>query len=93
VISGIVEDNYYNLMVFDADAEVLADWISENTGKVEIITKEQADALGQSIVPLDTERVEKSMEGEKEKVYIAGSFDAENPGALWIFVEERDILV
>lgn len=88
VMSGEVEGTYYNIMVMDGDAGKINAWLAENPGKVQEATKEQCDALGQTIVPPGTEREEEDMENpEVKKVYVAGEFDTDHPENLWTLKE------
>ena len=53
-----------------------------------MISKEQANQLGQAIVPPGTERVEDMRIGEGEPVtYVATEFDVDNPENLWVVKE------
>ena len=83
VASGFVGENFHNLCVMDGDSNAITQWVSENSSKVEILTKEQTDNLGQSLTPVGTERIEKDMITGIETTYIAGVFDSENPQNLW----------
>jgi len=87
-MSGYVEDTFYNIMVMEGDAAKISAWLAENVGKVQEATKEQCDALGQTIVPPGTEREEEDMENpEVKKVYVAGEFDTDHPENLWTLKE------
>ncbi len=82
-ISGMIDGIYYNLMIMDGDEAKINKWVNENTGKVQIITKEQANQLGQTLVPPGTEIVrDDDLEGESV-TYVAGEFDVDNPDQLW----------
>jgi hypothetical protein len=82
-ISGTINGDYYNLMVMDGDESNINNWVSDNNDKVTIITKEQADTLGQQIVPPNTERTVINIMDNTEKTYRSGYFDVDNPDNLW----------
>jgi len=84
-ICGTHEDMYYNLMVMEGDENLIKQWVNENTGKVEIITKDQANQLGQLLVPPGTERTGITRWEQEEPVtYIATKFDVDHPENLWV---------
>jgi hypothetical protein len=87
-ISGVYEDVFYNLMIMEGDEGLINQWVNGNSGKVQVISKEQANQLGQAIVPPGTERVEDMRIGEGEPVtYVATEFDVDNPENLWVVKE------
>ena len=89
-MSGTVESTFYNIMVMEGDEAEINNWLAENAGKVQEVTKAQADELGQTIVPPGTEREEEDMENpEAKKTYVAGEFDADHPENLWTLKEEE----
>ena len=87
-IGGILNidgnDTFYNLMVMESDYETqIQSWIAANSGKVELITKEQADALGRAFIVPGTENIVKDSQTGTETVMVAGLFDIEAPAAVW----------
>lgn len=88
-ISGQVESDHINLMIMTGDELDILDWIAENEGKVEQLTKEEAEALGQLLVVPGTERIERDMTTGITTTYRAGNFDVNNPDALWAIVMEE----
>ena len=89
-ISGTVEGTFYNIMVMEGDEAEINNWLAENAGKVQEVTKAQADELGQAIVPPGTEREEEDVENpQAKKTYVAGEFDADHPENLWTLKEEE----
>lgn len=82
-IGGTVSGSFYNLMIMEGDILSINSWLSENAGKVEAITKEDADLLGQMIVVPGTEIVNKDMTSGEEVIMVAGVFDVDNPNDLW----------
>ena len=84
-INGIHEGIYYNLMVMEGDENLIKQWVNENVGKVQIMTKDEANQLGQLLVPPGTERTRVGMPDRKEPVtYIATEFDVDHPENLWV---------
>ena len=54
-LGGKINNTYYNIMVLDGPQKDIDDWVKENKGKIVVITKAEADSLGQQILPPDTE--------------------------------------
>ncbi len=93
-ISGYLSENntFHNLMILDGDETAINNWVNQNSGKVEVITKEQADQLGQALVVPGSENViTDTPEQGKETVMVAGLFDADSPESLWSVKEVRDM--
>lgn len=87
-IGGIINNNgvdtFYNLMVMESNSDTqIQNWLSLNTGKVELITKEQADVLGQTLIVPGTENIVKDSQTGLETTMIAGMFNVDDPGATW----------
>ena len=87
-IGGILNidgnDTFYNLMVMESDYETqIQSWIAANSGKVELITKDQADALGRAFIVPGTENIVVDSQTGTETVMVAGLFDIEAPAAVW----------
>jgi len=84
-ICGTHEGMYYNLMVMEGDENLINQWVNENTGKVQIITKDQANQLGRLLVPPGTERTGvRTLDQEKPVTYVATEFDVDHPENLWV---------
>ncbi len=91
-LSGELGEYYYNIMVMNGPNNDIESWLNENVGKVTEVTKEEADELGQQIVPPGTERVISEphvlgKESQEPKTYIAAKFDVDHPENLWVLQE------
>ena len=87
-VSGMVGEDYYNLMVMTGDEATILQWVEDNSEKVKVLTKEEADELGQSIVPPGSEYTSAGVLDSTQNTYRAGTFDVDNPSALWTKVSE-----
>jgi len=80
VLSGYLGDTYHNLMKMEGN---IANWLSENEGKVVKVTKEEFNAKGQEIVPQGTTREYTDILTGETATMVAGVFDSDNPDNLW----------
>jgi hypothetical protein len=77
-MSGIVDNDFYNLMIMEGNASEINTWVNINSDKVSFITKEQADVLGQQIIPPNT-----ILDNNDGYFFRATAFDVEHPELLW----------
>jgi len=81
VLSGTLNNSFYNLMRMDGD---ITQWLSDNSTKVTQITKSEMDSLGQQIVPVGTEVTTIDPSTGQTVRYIATVFNADDSEALWV---------
>lgn len=82
-IDGVIADKYTNIMILDGPDEDILTWVGENTGKISALTIEEANTLGQTIIPPATE-MDVSQPGEDPRILVAGTFNIEaDPCLVW----------
>jgi|SRR5208283_236288 len=84
-ISGMVSGNFINLMVMIGVQADIEAWIAANLGKVTEITEDQANILGQTIVPSGTISEVINPDGSVLEMQ-AGTFTVET-GLIWTEVQ------
>jgi hypothetical protein len=83
-MSGIYNEQYTNLMIMGGDETEINNWIDSNSGKVEIISEEEGNIIGQTISPEGTIGTQLTPDGEVSVV--AGLFTMSD-GQTWSIVE------
>lgn len=83
-LSGMVDDEYINLMVMTGPAEDIQAWIDANNNKVVVLDEDDFDDLGQEIVPPDTIVEMDNPDNPGETIRMrAGTFSIQNGGLTW----------
>lgn len=82
-LSGKIGNDFHNLMIMIGNEQLINEWVNINSDKVTIITKEEANQIGQQIVIPNTIIESKDEFSNEEYILKAASFDIEHPELLW----------